>query len=97
MTPALAQRPVHIGEIDACSEEPWEDFRRSGRFTPYTAIFNVTGQPALSLPLFHGEDGLPAAVQLAGAPAEESTLLALGTQLEQARPWAGRRAALATA
>ena len=97
MTPALAQRPVRIGEIDACSEEPWEDFRRSGRFTPYTAIFNVTGQPALSLPLFHGEDGLPAAVQLAGAPAEESTLLALGTQLEQARPWAGRRAALATA
>jgi len=91
MTPALAQRPVRIGEIDACSAEPWEDFRRSGQFTPYTAIFNVTGQPAISLPLFHGEDGLPLAVQLAGKPAGEGELLALAAQLEAARPWAERR------
>ena len=68
LTPALAERPVRIGEVDTCSAEPWEDFRRSGRFTPYTAIFNVTGQPAISLPLFHGDDGLPTAVQLAGRP-----------------------------
>jgi amidase len=91
MTPALAQRPVRIGEIDACSTEPWEDFRRSGQFTPYTAIFNVTGQPAISVPLFHGEDGLPVAVQLAGRPAGEGDLLALAAQLETARPWAERR------
>jgi amidase len=91
MTPALAQRPVRIGEIDACSTEPWEDFRRSGQFTPYTAIFNVTGQPAISLPLFHGDDGLPLAVQLAGKPAGEGELLALAAQLEAARPWAQRR------
>ena len=91
MTPALAQRPVRIGEIDACSAEPWEDFRRSGQFTPYTAIFNVTGQPAVSLPLFHGEDGLPLGVQLAGRPAGEGELLALAAQLEAARPWSGRR------
>jgi amidase len=91
MTPALGQRPVRIGELDACSDEPWEDFRRSGEFTPYTAIFNVTGQPAISLPLFHGDDGLPLAVQLAGRPADEATLLSLGAQLEAARPWADRR------
>src|SRR5215208_4141349 len=91
MTPALAQRPVRIGEIDACSAEPWEDFRRSGQFTPYTAIFNVTGQPAISLPLFHGEDGLPLGVQLAGRPAGEGSLLALSAQVEAARPWSGRR------
>jgi amidase len=91
MTPALAQRPVRIGEIDACSAEPWEDFRRSGQFTPYTAIFNVTGQPAVSLPLFHGDDGLPLAVQLAGKPAGEAALLSLAAQLEAARPWAQRR------
>jgi amidase len=91
LTPALAQRPVRIGEIDSCSDEPWEDFRRSGQFTPYTAIFNVTGQPAISLPLFHGEDGLPLAVQLAGRPAGEGQLLALAAQLEAARPWAERR------
>jgi amidase len=97
LTPALAQRPVRIGEIDACSSDPWEDFRRSGRFTPYTAVFNVTGQPAISLPLFKGEDGLPLAVQLAGAPADEATLLALGAQLEAAQPWADRRPELAAA
>jgi amidase len=97
LTPALAERPVRIGEIDSCSDEPWEDFRRSARFTPYTAIFNVTGQPAISLPLTVGEDGLPAAVQIAGRPADEGTLLQLGAQLESARPWAGRRPEAAVA
>jgi amidase len=97
LTPALAERPVRIGEIDACSHEPWEDFRRSGRFTPYTALFNLSGQPAISVPLFHGDDGLPTAVQLAGRPADEGTLLSLAAQLEAARPWAGRRPELATA
>ena len=97
MTPALAQRPVRIGDIDACSDDPWEDFRRSGRFTPYTAVFNVTGQPAISLPLFHGEDGLPLGVQIAGRPAGEATLLSLAGQLEAVRPWADRRPELATA
>jgi amidase len=97
LTPGLAERPVRIGEIDACSDDPWEDFRRSGRFTPYTALFNVTGQPAISVPLFHGDDGLPTAVQLAGRPADEATLLSLAAQLEAARPWADRRPELATA
>ena len=97
MTPALAQRPVRIGDIDACSDDPWEDFRRSGEFTPYTAVFNVTGQPAISLPLFHGDDGLPLGVQLAGRPADEATLLSVAAQLEAARPWADRRPELATA
>jgi amidase len=97
MTPALAQRPVRIGDIDACSDDPWEDFRRSGQFTPYTAVFNVTGQPAISLPLFHGEDGLPLGVQIAGRPADEATLLSLAGQLEAVRPWADRRPELAIA
>jgi amidase len=97
LTPALAQRPVRIGEIDACSDDPWDDFRRSGQFTPYTAIFNTTGQPAISLPLFQGDDGLPTAVQLAGRPADEATLLSLASQLETARPWAARRPERATA
>jgi amidase len=91
LTPGLAQRPVRIGELDACSSDPWDDFRRSGHFTPYTAIFNVTGQPAISLPLFQGEDGLPVSVQVAGKPAGEAELLALAAQLEAARPWADRR------
>jgi amidase len=93
LTPALAQRPVRIGEIDSCSDNPWDDFHRSGEFTPYTAVFNVTGQPAISLPLFHGDDGLPLAVQLAGRPAGEGPLLSLAAQLEAVRPWADRRPA----
>jgi amidase len=97
LTPALGQRPVPIGQIDSCSDDPWDDFRRSGVFTPFTALFNVTGQPAISLPLFHGDDGLPLAVQLAGPPAGEATLLSLATQLEAARPWADRRPELAAA
>ena len=97
LTPALAQRPVRIGEIDACSDDPWEDFHRSGLFTPFTPLFNVTGQPAISLPLFHGDDGLPTAVQLVGRPADEATLLSLAAQLEAARPWADRRPELAVA
>jgi amidase len=97
MTPALAQRPVRIGEIDGRGDDLWAAFRRSGEFTPYTAVFNVTGQPAISLPLFHGEDGLPLGVQFAGRPADEATLLSLGAQLEAARPWADRRPELATA
>ena len=97
LTPALAQRPVPIGEIDACSDDPWDDFRRSGQFTPYAALFNVTGQPAISVPLFQGDDGLPTAVQIAGRPADEGTLLSLAAQLEAARPWADRRPELAAA
>jgi amidase len=91
LTPSLAQRPVRIGEIDSCSDEPWDDYRRSGEFTPYTALFNVTGQPAISVPLFQGEDGLPLGVMLAGRPAGEGPLLSLAAQLEAASPWADRR------
>ena len=68
---------------------------RSGYFTPYTAIVNVTGLPAVSVPLYHGDDGLPTAVQLIGPPAREEVILQLAAQLEQALPWAGRQPELA--
>jgi amidase len=97
LTPALARRPLRIGEIDPCSDDPWSDYRASGAFTPYTSLFNVTGQPAISLPLFQGDDGLPLAVQLAGPPAGEGLLLSLAAQLEAERPWADRRPQLAIA
>ncbi|MDQ6803908.1 MAG: amidase [Actinomycetota bacterium] len=91
LTPALALRPVPIGEIHGRGPDPWDHYQRSGLFTPYTAIVNVTGQPAISLPLFHGDDGLPTAVQLIGPPAREDVILRLATELEQASPWAQRR------
>ena len=61
---------------------------RSGEFAPFTALFNVTGQPAISVPLGFGEDRLPSAVQLVGRPLAEDTLLQVAGQLEPARPWA---------
>ena len=71
--------------------DPYAGYRRSGYFTPYTGIVNITGLPAISLPLYHGEDGLPTAVQLIGSPAREEVLLQLAGQLESAQPWAQRR------
>jgi amidase len=61
---------------------------------PYYGIFNATGQPACSVPAGFDRDGLPLAVQLAGRPHDEATLLSLAAQMEQARPWAERRPAL---
>ena len=92
LTPALAQPPVRIGALDPCGPDPMGTFRRGGEFTPYTAIANVTGTPAISLPLYERDDGLPLAVQLIGRPAQEGALLALAAQLEAALPWSARRA-----
>jgi amidase len=91
LTPALAERPLPIGELHGYGENPMEDFARSGRFTPFTALFNVTGQPAASIPVAMGEDGLPTSVQLVAKPLGEDTLLQVLAQMEAARPWAHRR------
>jgi amidase len=96
LTPALAEAPVTLGTIDPMSEDPMGAFRRSGDFTPFTAMSNVSGSPAISLPLFQRPDddpapGLPLGVQLVGQPAGEGALLGLAAQLEEARPWADRR------
>ncbi len=92
LTPSLAERPLPLGTLDAAAADPMSTFSRSGLFTPYTPIFNASGHPGISVPLYQGEDGLPLAVQLVGRPAGEAGLLALATQLEEALPWAGRRA-----
>jgi amidase len=94
LTPGLAEPPVPIGEIDSTADDSLETFARSGRFTPFTPLFNATGQPAISVPLFHGDDNLPIGIHLVGWPAGEGVLLDLATQLEAARPWADRRAPL---
>ncbi len=95
LTPALAQPPLPIGALDPAGPDPLGTFERSGHFTPYTAISNVTGSPAISLPLYTHDGGLPLAVQLIGRPAQEGLLLALAAQIETALPWSERRAALA--
>jgi amidase len=92
LTPALAERPLLLGTLDTAAPEPMSTFTRSGLFTPFTPVFNADGQPGISLPLFEGEDGLPLGVQIVGRPAGEGALLALAAQLEEAQPWAARRA-----
>jgi len=64
--------------------------RKSLEFIPYTPLFNVTGQPAVSLPLHWNAAGLPIGVQFAARWGDEATLFRLAAQLEQARPWANR-------
>jgi amidase len=91
LTPALAERPLPLGTLDTGAPEPMSTFTRSGLFTPFTPVFNASGQPGISLPIYQGEDGLPLGVQIVGRPADEATLLALASQLEEARPWAERR------
>jgi amidase len=91
LTPALAERPLPLGTLDTAAERPMETFTRSGLFTPFTPVFNATGQPGISLPVFDGDDGLPLAVQLVGRPAGEAALLGLANQIEAARPWHRRR------
>jgi len=89
LTPTLAQPPLRIGEIrdDA---DPARDFARQKAFTPWTSAWNLTGMPAVSLPLHMTPEGLPVGVMLAGRPTEEHVLLALSAQIEAAAPWRDR-------
>ncbi|HWJ82880.1 MAG TPA: amidase [Nocardioides sp.] len=89
LTPTLAQPPLPVGAIrdDA---DPAADFEAQKRFTPWTSAWNVTGMPAISLPLHQTADGLPVGVMLAARPAEEELLLSLAAQVEAASPWRDR-------
>ena len=88
LTPGLGKLPVPIGWVFE-PDDPWEQFRRGGEFTPFTPIVNVTGQPAAMVP-FDVVDGLPVGVQLIGKPEGEAMLFRLAAQLEEAHPWASR-------
>jgi len=91
LTPTLARPPVPIGWQEEGVPGAIEQLHRNTVFTPFTAIANLTGLPAMSLPLHWNDDGLPVGVQAIGPPAGEAQLLRLAAQLEEARPWSGRR------
>jgi amidase len=86
ITPVLTEPPPLIGEL----RHPRTGSQRIGELLHYTAQFNVTGQPAMSMPLHETHDGLPVGVQFIGPPHGEDLLLALATQIETASPWAHR-------
>jgi amidase len=89
LAPLTTMTPRPLGWFDADCDGA-EDFERQKRYAAFTAVFNITGQPAVSVPLHWTDDDLPVGTMLVGRPADEATLLALSAQLEQARPWAHR-------
>ena len=95
LTPGLSAAPVRLGWIDMMMEDVDEYWRRVFTFSPFTVCSNITGQPALMLPLGQSSGGLPLAVQFVARYGDEATLFRLGAQLEAARPWLGRKPALA--
>ena len=94
LTPGLASLPVKLGWIDMMMDDVDEYWRRVFAFSPFTVWFNLTGQPAMVLPLDVSDEGFPVAVQLVARYGDEATLFSLGAQLERARPWFDRRPAL---
>jgi amidase len=91
LTPTLAEPPVELGVLDMMSQDLAAYTERLWRFTPFTYAFNVTGQPAMSVPLSWNAAGLPIGVHFVGRYGDEATLFRLAAQLEEARPWADRR------
>jgi amidase len=91
LTPTLGEPPAPLGTFDSPPGEPLVGLFRAAAYVPFTPPFNVTGQPAISLPLHWNDSGLPIGVQFAGRFGDEETLLSLAAQLEQAAPWAARR------
>ncbi len=89
LAPVVTMTPRPLGWFDADGDGA-EDFERNKRYAAFTALFNVTGQPAVSLPLHWTAEGLPIGTMLVGRPADEATLLALSAQVEAARPWRHR-------
>ncbi|MEW1780229.1 amidase [Streptomyces sp. NPDC086777] len=85
LSPTLAQPPVPVGGLR--DDDPQAELENLTRFTPYTPLYNLTGQPAMNVPLHWRQDGLPIGVMLGADLGDEGTLISLAAQLESARPW----------
>lgn len=93
LTPTLTREPPRLGTLDVTDDKESLEalIERFHSYSPFTAVFNATGQPAMSVPLYWTETGLPIGAHFVGRFGDESTLLTLAAQLEQAQPWAERR------
>ncbi|MNO47315.1 6-aminohexanoate-cyclic-dimer hydrolase [compost metagenome] len=89
LSPTLAQPPVAIGELRYPARDPLPGFIRAAHYAAFTPLFNATGQPAMSVPLYWSAAGLPIGVQFAGRFGDDATLFRLAAELERARAWAG--------
>lgn len=92
LTPTTGEPPELLSALEVDPDEPYEiDVRRFARIRCFVRPFNVTGQPAISLPTHMTPDGLPQGIQLVAAPYREDLLIRVASQIEQATPWADRR------
>ncbi|MEK6303781.1 MAG: amidase [Acidobacteriota bacterium] len=91
LSPTLAKPPVPLGVLSLSPANIAQYTKDVTEFGPYTALYNVTGQPSMSVPLHWSADGLPIGVMFSGRFGEDATLLRLASQLERAKPWAGLR------
>jgi Asp-tRNA(Asn)/Glu-tRNA(Gln) amidotransferase A subunit family amidase len=90
LTPTLGAPPPQLGYFDTVNTPFEELLKCQFDHIPFTWLHNVTGLPAMSVPLFWNREGLPIGVQFAGRYADEATLYRIAGQLEEARPWKGR-------
>jgi amidase len=91
LTPTMSTPPLEIGQITSTDDDPWRALRTGGTTVAYGGVVaNLTGNPAMSVPLFWNQAGLPIGVHFLGRFGDEATLFRLAAQLESARPWAGR-------
>jgi amidase len=91
LTPTITEPPVPLGTFDSPPDNPLYGLMRAAPYVPFTTIGNFTGLPAMSMPLYWNDDGLPIGTMFYGRFGDEATLFRLAAQLEEARPWAGRR------
>ena len=95
LTPTLPRPPEKLGVVDMNTEDPESYGRAVALFTSFTAPFNASGNPAMSVPLHWSAGELPIGIQIAGRYGDEASLFRVAAQLEQARPWFHRRPAVA--
>lgn len=91
LTPTIAVPPFPLGTLDSPPDDPLQSLATATALAPFTAPWNMTGQPAVSLPLHWNDDGLPIGVQFVAEFGHDAALLRLAAQLERAMPWATRR------
>ncbi len=91
LTPGLGHMPPKLGWLDMMMDDADEYWGRVAAFSPFTVWFNLTGQPAISLPVGTTDEGFPVSVQAVGRFADEATLFRLSAQLEEAMPWRDRK------
>ncbi len=90
LTATLGEPPLPLGELDPRPDNPMWGMLRANQYVPYTPLCNMTGQPAMSVPLSWNGAGLPIGVHFIGRFGDEATLFRLAAQLEAARPWRER-------